>query len=64
VAITGIVYFGAAEDGVGHAFELSLIQLGVVAAGIVVASRLLPSISGAKSGINLTPSQQIADTVT
>ena len=63
VAITGIVYFGAADRGVGHAFELSLIQLAAVAAGIVAASRLLPRISGAKSGINLTPSQQIADTV-
>jgi EmrB/QacA subfamily drug resistance transporter len=63
VAITGVVYFGAADGGVGHAFELSLIQLAVVAAGIVAASRLLPGISGAKSGINLTPSQQIADTV-
>jgi hypothetical protein len=64
VAITGVVYFGAADGGVGHAFELSLIQLAVVAAGIVAASRLLPGVSGAKSGINLTPSQQIADTVT
>jgi EmrB/QacA subfamily drug resistance transporter len=63
VAITGIVYFGAAGEGVGHAFQLSLIQLAAVAAGIVVASRLLPRVSGAKSGINLTPSQQIADTV-
>ena len=36
----------------GHAFELSLIQLAAVAAGIVAASRLLPGNSGAKSGIN------------
>jgi EmrB/QacA subfamily drug resistance transporter len=43
VAVTGVIYFGAADDGVGHAFELSLIQLAVVAAGIVVASRLLPA---------------------
>src|SRR4051812_14067540 len=42
VAVTGIVYFGAASNGIGHAFELSLIQLAVVAAGIVAASRLLP----------------------
>jgi hypothetical protein len=42
VAVTGIVYFGAAANGIGHAFELSLIQLAVVAAGIVGASRLLP----------------------
>ena len=63
VAITGVVYFGATDQGVGHAFELSLIQLAAVAAGIVAACRLLPGNSGAKSGINLTPSQQIADTV-
>jgi EmrB/QacA subfamily drug resistance transporter len=43
VAVTGVIYFGAANDGIGHAFELSLIQLAVVAAGIVVASRLLPA---------------------
>jgi hypothetical protein len=44
-------------------FELSLIQLAVVAAGIVVASRRLPGVSAANSGIKLTTSQQIADTV-
>jgi EmrB/QacA subfamily drug resistance transporter len=42
VAVTGVIYFGAASDGSGHAFELSLIQLAVVAAGVVAASRLLP----------------------
>ena len=62
VAITGVVYFGAGPD-IGHAFQLSLLQLAAVAAGIVVVSRLLPGVSGAKTGINLTPSQQIADTV-
>jgi hypothetical protein len=63
VAITGIVYFGAGEQGIGHAFGLSLLQLAAVAAVIAVVSRLLPGVSGANSGINLTPSQQIADTV-
>jgi len=43
VAVTGVIYFGAAGDGIGHAFEVSLIQLAIVAAGIVVASRLLPA---------------------
>jgi EmrB/QacA subfamily drug resistance transporter len=43
VAVTGVIYFGAANDGIGHAFELSLIQLAVVATGIVAASRLLPA---------------------
>jgi EmrB/QacA subfamily drug resistance transporter len=42
VAVTGVIYFGAADDGIGHAFELSLIQLAAVSAGIVLASRLLP----------------------
>jgi EmrB/QacA subfamily drug resistance transporter len=42
VAVTGVIYFGAAGDGSGRAFELALIQLAVVAAGIVAASRLLP----------------------
>jgi MFS family permease len=47
VAVTGVIYFGAASDGSGHAFELSLIQLAVVAAGIVAASRLLPRTAAA-----------------
>jgi len=42
VAITGVIFFGAADAGVAHAFELSLIQLAIVSAGIVVTSRLLP----------------------
>jgi EmrB/QacA subfamily drug resistance transporter len=62
VAITGVVYFGAGPD-IGHAFQLSLLQLAAVAAAIVVVARLLPGVSGANTGINLTPSQQIADTV-
>ncbi len=40
VAITGVIYFGAAAD---EAFELSLIQLAGVAAVVVLASRLLPA---------------------
>jgi hypothetical protein len=43
VAITGVIYVGAADDGIGHAFELSLVQLAIVSAGIVVVSRLLPA---------------------
>jgi hypothetical protein len=42
VAVTGVIYFGAVSNGSGHAFELSLIQLAIVSAGIVAASRLLP----------------------
>ena len=40
VAITGVIYFGAAAD---EAFELSLIQLAGVASVVVLASRLLPA---------------------
>jgi hypothetical protein len=42
VAITGIIFFGAADEGIAHAFQLALIQLSVMSAGIVVMSRLLP----------------------
>ena len=62
VAITGVIYFGAADGGIAHAFELSLIQLAVVAAGIVVVSRLFPGFR-THSGIKPHTSQQIADTV-
>jgi MFS family permease len=41
VAITGLIFFGAGED-VGHAFELSLVQLAALAVGIVLMTRLLP----------------------
>ena len=42
VAVTGVIFFGAADQGIAYAFELALIQLSVMAAGIVVMSRLLP----------------------
>ena len=42
VAVTGVIFFAAADGGIDHAFELSLIQLAAVAAGIIVMSRLLP----------------------
>jgi EmrB/QacA subfamily drug resistance transporter len=41
VAVTGVIFFGAGHD-LGHAFTVSLLQLGALAAGIVVMSRLLP----------------------
>lgn len=41
VAVTGLIYFGAGAD-VAHAFELSLLQLSVLATGIVAMTRLLP----------------------
>jgi EmrB/QacA subfamily drug resistance transporter len=65
VAITGVIFFGATDGGIGHAFELSLIQMAVVSAGIVVMARMLPVV-GKKTGghkPNVTQPQQIADTV-
>ena len=41
VAITGVIFFGAGND-IARAFELSLIELAVLAAGVAFASRLLP----------------------
>jgi EmrB/QacA subfamily drug resistance transporter len=41
VAITGVIFFGAGND-IARAFELSLIELAVLAAGVAAASRLLP----------------------
>jgi cyanate permease len=41
VAITGVIFFGAGKD-IARAFEVSLIELAVLAAGVMAASRLLP----------------------
>jgi MFS family permease len=41
VAVTGVIFFGSGQD-LGHAFKLSLLQMSVLAIGIVVMSRLLP----------------------
>ena len=46
VAITGVIFFGVGEGHIARAFELSLIQLAVLAAGIVVMARLLPDRRG------------------
>jgi hypothetical protein len=42
VAITGVIFFGENAADVGHAFELSLVQLAALALGIIVMARLLP----------------------
>jgi EmrB/QacA subfamily drug resistance transporter len=65
VAITGVIFFGATDDGIGHAFELSLIQLAIVSAGIVVMARILPVVGKKTTGhkTDVTQPQQIADTV-
>jgi len=46
VAVTGLIFFSDAGAGIAHAFELSLIQLAVLSAGIVAATRLLPRAGG------------------
>jgi EmrB/QacA subfamily drug resistance transporter len=42
VAITGVIYFAHAANGIGHAFELSLIELSALGLVLVAATRLLP----------------------
>jgi EmrB/QacA subfamily drug resistance transporter len=41
VAITGVIFFGAGD--IADAFEISLVQLAAVAAGVVLSARLLPA---------------------
>jgi EmrB/QacA subfamily drug resistance transporter len=43
VAVTGVIFFGAADQGVAHAFELSLIQLAATCAAVAALTRLLPA---------------------
>jgi EmrB/QacA subfamily drug resistance transporter len=43
VAVTGIIFFGAAGRGIPHAFELSLIQLAAVCTVAAALTRLLPA---------------------
>ena len=42
VAVTGIIFFGAASRGYGHALGLSVLELGVLLVGVAALSRLLP----------------------
>jgi len=42
VAVTGLIFFGASEADVGHAFELCLLQQTALALAIVAITRLLP----------------------
>jgi MFS family permease len=42
VAVTGVIYFAHAGREIGHAFELSLIELAVLGVVLVAATRLLP----------------------
>jgi EmrB/QacA subfamily drug resistance transporter len=49
VAITGLIFFSTHD--IAHAFELSLIQMSVLAAGIVVLARLLPAGDASAAGV-------------
>jgi MFS family permease len=42
VAVTGVVFFGAARSGYARAFELSLVQLAVLCVAVAGLTRLLP----------------------
>jgi EmrB/QacA subfamily drug resistance transporter len=42
VAVTGVIFFGAAHGGLAHAFELSLVQLAALSAAVAALTRLLP----------------------
>jgi MFS family permease len=48
VAVTGLIYFAVTDAG--HAFELSLVELAALAAGIVAMTRLLPRPAGETAG--------------
>jgi MFS family permease len=63
VAVTGVLFFGAADEGIARAFELSLIQLAIVAVGIVAVSRLLPE-AGQPSTTSVPPITEYARTRT
>jgi hypothetical protein len=45
VAVTGVIFFGAAHHGYAHAFGLSVIELGGLLLGVAALSRMLPAIS-------------------
>ena len=50
VAVTGVIFFGAVHHGVGHAFELTLIELGLLLLAVAALSRLLPARAGRGGG--------------
>jgi EmrB/QacA subfamily drug resistance transporter len=45
VAVTGVIFFGAVRHGYGHAFALSVLELGGLLIGVAALSRMLPAIS-------------------
>jgi hypothetical protein len=42
VAVIGVVFFGAVDQGFAYAFELSLAVLAVTLLGVAALARLLP----------------------
>jgi EmrB/QacA subfamily drug resistance transporter len=48
VAVTGLIFFGAAGTDVGHAFELSLYQQTALAVALVAVTPLLPRAGAAR----------------
>ena len=42
VAVTGVIYFAHGGSGIGHAFELSLVELAALGGVLIAATRLLP----------------------
>jgi EmrB/QacA subfamily drug resistance transporter len=50
VAVTGVIFFGAVHQGVGHAFELTLVELGLLLLAVAALSRLLPARAGRDGG--------------
>jgi MFS family permease len=49
VAITGVIFFGAASSGLGHAFELGVVEFAGVGLAIAALSLLLPA-GGRRAG--------------
>jgi EmrB/QacA subfamily drug resistance transporter len=49
VAVTGVIYFAHIGAGIGHAFELSLVELAGLAVTLAAATRLLPARTAAPS---------------
>ena len=42
VALTGVLFFSLADNGIVHAFQVSEIELAVLLLGVAALSRLLP----------------------
>ncbi len=50
VAITGVIFFGAVRNGYAHAFELSVLELGLMLLAVAGLSRLLPGPASREQG--------------